>query len=78
MPMTTATSTAGIRGMTFWSTFMTTRATAPMASAHRLVAPARIFSTVATISPMSPSAEIENPQSLRICPTRMVSAKPFM
>ena len=57
---------------------MMTRATTPMPSAQRLVAPARIFSTVATISPSSPSASIEKPHNLRIWPTRMVRAKPFM
>ncbi|OPZ52785.1 MAG: hypothetical protein BWY91_02181 [bacterium ADurb.BinA028] len=57
---------------------MMTRATTPMPSAQRLVAPARIFSTVATISPINPSAEMEKPHNLRTWPTRIVSASPFM
>ena len=72
----TATSTAGIFGMTRGSTRSTTSTPSPTASAAAVVSSR--WSNHARSSSRKPSASVENPQSFGNWLTTMVTASPFM
>ena len=78
MATTTATRTAGTFGSTRPSTIMMARDTRPMAADASTTSPSTTPWTTPMTSPMKPSASTENPSSFGSCPTRMVSARPFM
>ncbi len=78
MDDTTAIRTAGNFGIQRCSTRITIKDEAPTASAATTVSPLLTPRTNALASPIKPFASTENPKSLGSCPTRIVSARPFM
>ena len=72
------TSTAGTLGSQRCSTRITTIPAIPTAAAAATASPCARPLTNPVNSPIRPSASTLNPNSLGSCPTRMVSARPFM
>ncbi len=75
---TTMTSTAGTFGSQRCSTRITTIPAIPTAAAAATASPLASPLTNPATSPMNPSASTLNPNSFGSCPTRMVSARPFI
>ena len=71
-------STAGTLGSQRCSTRITTIPAIPTVAAAATASPLARPLTKAVASPIRPSASILNPNSFGSCPTRMVSARPFM
>ena len=69
---------AGTVGRKRPRTSITAMLNSPMATAAGTASPAATPCTNAAVSPMSPSASVEKPNSLGSWPTRIVRARPFM
>ncbi len=76
--MTTAIRTAGNFGIQRCSTRITIKDVAPTASAAMTVSPSITPWRNPFASPIKPFASMENPKSLGSCPTKIVSARPFI
>ena len=78
MASTTMISTAGTSGSQCCSTRISAIPAIPTAAAAATASPWTRPLTNPVISPRKLSASTLNPKSLGSCPTRMVSARPFM
>ena len=74
----TATSTAGTFGRKRPSTTITAMLSSPMKAASGTASPSATPWTKACVSPTSPSASVEKPNSFGSWPMKIVRARPFM
>ena len=75
---TTATSTPGMRGRQRWRIRISARLATPTAAAAATASPDASPLRNSRASSIRPSASVEKPKSFDSCPTRIVSASPFM